>query len=499
MRAARQRDRHFARREKVLGQFFTPPDLAAWMVEVAASFLAQREAALDPACGEGVFLRPMAAQGFRRVVGVDVDEGILQAIRSSSDMGSFELWAGDALEMLDRLEGQFDLVATNPPFSAKFGRVADPWRLARFALGYGRRSEAIEALFLELAVRALRPGGMLAIVLPEGLCGSLPHRRARRWLAAHATPLAVLQLSRAFFPARCCVLIARRGAADPAAPVLLAEAETGADLARIAEDLRSGGGLRRPVAEVIEDMRPACYLPTPLRPTAFPLRPLKDLLIEMRSGRAEYGERRRFAPAGLPFLSAKTVTPFGVDPRRDGRFVAPGGPMDHPQARTQVGDLLFVRVGVGCIGRAAPVLEPDEAGIADDYLYILRLRPELQPEFLALLAQTRWFRAELARMRRGTGTVTVPQRLLRELWIPVPPLLIQERFAAAYRRLHDRYQEGQAPWEALAALIRRLEQTLGIPDESCPGVADRLLGQVRSVDRVGLDVAAGPSVGSVGG
>ena len=35
----RQRDRHFRRRRKVFGQFFTPSRLAAWMVETAVAVL----------------------------------------------------------------------------------------------------------------------------------------------------------------------------------------------------------------------------------------------------------------------------------------------------------------------------------------------------------------------------------------------------------------------------------------------------------------------------
>jgi type I restriction enzyme M protein len=61
-----QRDRHFRRREKVLGQFFTPPRLAAWMVEMALDWLPHPVSMLDPACGDGAFLEPGPVLGSRR-------------------------------------------------------------------------------------------------------------------------------------------------------------------------------------------------------------------------------------------------------------------------------------------------------------------------------------------------------------------------------------------------------------------------------------------------
>lgn len=417
---------------------------------------------LDPACGEGAFLEPARSLGFTEIVGVEVDPDVRAAAgRRLEGTPGLSLHIGDALDLVDVLEGRFDLVATNPPFSTKYGRVKEASKLQRFALGAGRRSEAIEVLFLELCVRALREGGVLAVVLPEGLFANLPYRRVREWLLRHVRPLAVISLSRPFFPAKSCVLIARREPVDPSTAVLLAHVEGEEDLSRVSRQLQEGGGFRKPVEALIEDMAPLHHLASPAWRTVFPMRPLKELLREIRGGHAKYGAQRRFAESGIPFLSAKTVTPFGIDPRRDGRYITPGGPMDHPGARVRRGDVLFVRVGVGCIGRAAVVLEEDEEGLADDYIYIMRFRPDMMlPEFFAVLTQTAFFRQELQRIWRGTGTVTVPQRLLRELRIPVPPLPMQEPFAMAYRAFHRRAREGQAVMEEIQALIARLEAML---------------------------------------
>lgn len=453
----RQKDKHFERREKVLGQFFTPSSLASWMVEFAISFLDNCEAALDPACGDGAFLQPMLAAGFKRVVGVDVDEKVLRACvnRCESD-GRLHLRLANALWLLKELEGQFDLVVTNPPFSAKYGRVTDAALLRLYELGRGRNSEAAEVLFLELCVRSLRNGGMLAIVLPEGIFANLPQRRIREWLTRHTTPIAIVSLSRNFFAAKSCVLFARKEPSPPDTIVLLAHAESENDLSTIGRK-----GVRKTVAEILDDMSPLHHLAQPDLRCVFPMKPLKAVLQDMRGGSTEYGSQRQFAERGIPFVSAKTVTPFGIDLKRDGRFVAKGSAMDKPQARTRVGDVVFVRVGVGCIGRAAVVLHDDETGVADDYLYILRFRSDqMLPEFFALLTQTQFFKQQLERCKRGTGTVTVPQRLLREILVPIPPTSVQQIFAHAYRQIHERYRSGLAMVSELETLVSKLEQVL---------------------------------------
>lgn len=453
----RQRDKHFERREKVLGQFFTPPSLANWMVEFANSFLESREAALDPACGDGVFLQPMLALGFKRVVGVDVDEKVLQdCARRYGSHEILKLQCANALRLLNELENQFDLIATNPPFSSKYGRVTDPMLLRRFELSAGRNSEAVEVLFLELCVRALRERGILTIVLPEGIFANLPQKRVREWLISHMTPIAIVSLSRSFFAAKSCVLIARRRPASLDETVLLFHAETENDLSEIEQK-----GMKKKIADLLEDMAPMHHLNQIDLRCVFPLQPLKALLSEMRGGSTEYGAHRQFAESGIPFISAKTVTPFGIDLNRDGRFVPKGSLMDKSQAKTKIGDVVFVRVGVGCIGRAAVVLHDDETGIADDYIYILRFRTDLLlPEFFALLSQTKFFKQQLERCKRGTGTVTVPQRLLREILVPVPPMTLQQEFAEAYRQIHERYRNRLAKANELEGLVSKLERVL---------------------------------------
>ena len=53
-----QRINHFKKKEKVLGQFLTPDAVAEFIVKFSASLLNRPEKAIDPSCGDGVFLYP---------------------------------------------------------------------------------------------------------------------------------------------------------------------------------------------------------------------------------------------------------------------------------------------------------------------------------------------------------------------------------------------------------------------------------------------------------
>jgi type I restriction enzyme M protein len=129
-----QREKHFRQRKKVLGQFFTPPALAAWVVEIAAAFALRRDAALDPACGDGAFLFPLCQKGFHEVWGIDVDATVLPTCQA-------RLLVGDALKLLPSLRDRFDVVVTNPPFSAKYGRVTNPKRCNPLSWGGGAEAK----------------------------------------------------------------------------------------------------------------------------------------------------------------------------------------------------------------------------------------------------------------------------------------------------------------------------------------------------------------------
>jgi len=185
------------------------------------------------------------------------------------------------------------------------------------------------------------------------------------------------------------------------------------------EELRLGNFKKFILTYPDEFLYPEFYLDK--NPLLEGLPRLKDFDIEIQQGRTKYGKERKFSKEGIPFISAKVVTSLGIDFSKDKRFVRPGSSMDYKNAHVEIGDLVFVRVGVGCIGRAAVITSENEKGIADDWIYILRVKDKrISPFYLAFWLQTPTIQKEIKRLARGVGTVTIPISLLKEISLSLP-------------------------------------------------------------------------------
>ncbi len=109
--------------------------------------------------------------------------------------------------------GSFDLIFTNPPFGSKIP-IDDPDILDEFDLGHrwkkedgiwrkGARqsSQPPEILFIERCWQFLKPGGRMAIVLPDGILGNPDLEYVRYWILTHTRVLASIDLPvEAFLP-----------------------------------------------------------------------------------------------------------------------------------------------------------------------------------------------------------------------------------------------------------------------------------------------------------
>jgi len=112
-----------------LGQFFTPPKVAAFIWDLLEVIHGQRFAPdtrlIDPACGEGVFLRVAQERGglaAENLFGADIDESLLAGWRADPLLRHAHVHLLNGL--LDDpatgiQEGIFHLVVGNPPFSGQ--------------------------------------------------------------------------------------------------------------------------------------------------------------------------------------------------------------------------------------------------------------------------------------------------------------------------------------------------------------------------------------------
>ncbi|OHB79946.1 MAG: restriction endonuclease subunit M [Planctomycetes bacterium RBG_16_55_9] len=211
------------------GEFFTPYPIVRLAVEMIAP--KSNERIIDPACGSGGFLIQTVSYICRNNTNVDKAEYIQKhicGVEFNPDIAlsamirlAFEGGAGteiiceNALLENEQLDNAFDVVLTNPPFGSK-GKVEDQRILNAYLLARKWRKtqndnweetrnvlsgQSPEILFIEKCLKLLRPGGRMAIVLPDGLLQNISNSHIRFWIRSHARVLSVVSIPQeAFVP-----------------------------------------------------------------------------------------------------------------------------------------------------------------------------------------------------------------------------------------------------------------------------------------------------------
>ena len=205
-----------ARLRTRLGAYYTPPALCERLLDMATAGGVDWRTArvLDPACGGGAFLSPVA----RRMAGSLKDCSARIAVRNIQsrlrglELDPFAAWmsrvfldvtlrglcdqAGERLQSVVRVcdslgempgEEQFDLVVGNPPY----GRVTlSPERREKFRRSlFGHAN--LYGVFTDLALRFVRPGGVIAYVTPTSFLSGEYFKALRSLLAREAPPASI--------------------------------------------------------------------------------------------------------------------------------------------------------------------------------------------------------------------------------------------------------------------------------------------------------------------
>jgi type I restriction enzyme M protein len=246
------------------GEFFTPRNacnMAVRMINPQAD-----EVVLDPSCGTGGFLvmamnhvlatidqkhhkrwpkrgasQEQQSEWFRErheylstcIYGLDLNPNLVRAAKMNMVMnndGSGRLFQCNSLEHPHRwpaegpphtLLGGVDVIFANPPFGTEI-TIDDPRILAQFEVGSVwdptadsftprttkdgkpvlQSSQSPEILFVERCLQFLKPGGRMAIVLPNGLLNNPGLSYFRHRVLEQAQLLAVVDMHRDLFQPR---------------------------------------------------------------------------------------------------------------------------------------------------------------------------------------------------------------------------------------------------------------------------------------------------------
>ena len=231
------------------GQFFTPKNVVKMIVEMID--LKPNEKIIDPCCGSGGFLvealknvwlkaeqnfaelgwpereieiekQRIAIENFR---GIDKDDFLSKVCKAQMAIlgdGRGGVFCENSLDIptkwqqktQDKIElGKFDVLITKPPYGSKI-KIDDKEVLKQFDVGYKwkkdkktgvwekgkiRDNDTPQNLFIERCVDFVKPGGRLALVLPDGIYGNDGLGYLRKFIIENGRVLAVVDLPKETF------------------------------------------------------------------------------------------------------------------------------------------------------------------------------------------------------------------------------------------------------------------------------------------------------------
>lgn len=163
------------RQKNAYGQYFTPQVVAQLMVGLSSA--GSDAKALEPSCGEGVFLEALEARGIRQTDAYEIDEGLSRSwpnVRYESFISA-------------NVESGYDLVIGNPPYirwknlepELKAELETDPlWNR------YFNSLCDYLCIFILKGAQCLKPGGELIYICPEYWLNTTHAQQLRDYLAA---------------------------------------------------------------------------------------------------------------------------------------------------------------------------------------------------------------------------------------------------------------------------------------------------------------------------
>ena len=232
------------------GQFFTPRNVVKMAIEILDPKIG--EYIIDPACGSGGFLivalehvwkkldEEASKKGWSKeylagkrkdlaskfIAGIDKDSFLAKVTKAYMAIigdGRGGIFCENSLVPLSewnpktrqKIElGKFDVLITNPPFGAKIPirgeRILEQYDLG-FKWKFNKETKEWERtnklqdkqppqiLFIERCLQSLKPGGRMAIVLPDGILGNVTEGYIRKFILDKAKILAVVDCPKETF------------------------------------------------------------------------------------------------------------------------------------------------------------------------------------------------------------------------------------------------------------------------------------------------------------
>lgn len=424
------------------GAWATPPPLARWMVAVLE--IPESARVYDPCFGYGFLLAEVVRQRVHArmesterkpvtpgvIAGVERDPrafavGLARVILAGEDRPALEL--GDVFDRdtpSSLLRDGFDRILLDPPYGVR----------RESASGAAIPTKSAEALFLQHAMGALRPGGRALLLAPRGLLfrgGS--EALVRRAMLTRLRVEAIFHLPRGAYRPLSAVslaaLLLSNTTPAKSIPVIESQLDGAEDLGALARSPSGSGGAtaRIDVAEALGSEEVS--LDRVERSEADDLGSLGEQAPLHRLGELVslmvWDGRKASAPSGYaapPLVRASDIRDGVVSPRREVFALRPPSPAHLLRRNDVVVGVRGSRIVAAVVSNGAIGAVPERGVI------VLRTEegrgPTLAPAFLARVLELPQVAAQLL---RGSAAPRLSASSLGALRVPVPTLPLQDR------------------------------------------------------------------------
>ncbi len=502
---------------------------------------------IDPAVGEGVFLKEALERSFtdkHHIFGIDLDEG---AVERWKQIHLLKAFGGNEKDLeahffhqngLDNIQWQqhiskykyqlrqddiknqqFDLVIGNPPFggsgidmkTAPDSLLESLWSFevlpedVRENLVTKQQSQIsllesesdkvvkthekvskrlssfpIEILFVEKFIKLAKPGGWVAIILPEGIFANSNAHNVREFITRHAKIEAIVSLPRDAFKnvgtnAKTNILFLRKYGRKTEeqqnydvflASVSKTTAEIfnnitkqyfeyyGGNMVNPVQIIKDQDGKEQGIVRIdknIQDLmseKPFSrwevkYWHPKYDTMVTSLRRLsKDVQLRTYVSTLTSGYRGsiNFSKTGLPAIKVRNVMDVGID-ISDTDYLDENSPAVTELKKVHKGDIIINRSGSGSIGRMAVYTQEKPAVITGD-VYLLRVK-NISPEYVTVFLKSELGQQQIQRFETGvSGQTKVDLDDILSIYLPhIEELerLIVNNFA----QIDSNFQEAQ--------------------------------------------------------
>jgi len=530
------------KKQKDIGQFFTPQIAVEFIYDMLKVQLDREEkwvkgkfpSIIDPACGEGVFLKIALNKRITKpnyVFGIDIDEKVkekwaditlLEAFGSKAKLDVHFYHQNGLLPLpkktLRYKKGglaEYDLVVGNPPYGGVGVQEIPPelhdallkyeiWRRAMKKngkddgaslftetpeiLGKTRQDRLkkfpIEILFLERFIQLVKPGGYIAIIVPDGILSNSNLHYVREYIAEKVKIDAIVSLPRETFKdagtsAKTSIFFMTKTREDEKLAdnyrVFLASVEKLENLSKVYEHYKEANQMnlakkdlvkiinnseRNEVAMVRADKtlkemmeeKPSSRWSVPYWHPYFEdlikqVREYPTVLLDKHRDEIKSGYRSgnvKFVEKGYPYLQVRNILETGID-----IFNADKIPFNSParqgNKKVNQGDILLNRSGEGSVGRVTVCLGSDEIYVGG-HVYRFSVK-DISPIYVTVFLKTEFGRQQIYRFESGVSGKTEID-LDEILHIEIPKLdHIIDHIESEYKKMsayHDKAMEAKA-------------------------------------------------------